>query len=51
MIHCRLALCAEKIIQDAQTAAVTIVTLLERIVPSAFPMVLPSYSSLFFVNS
>ncbi|MDP9311610.1 MAG: hypothetical protein M3R24_12140 [Chloroflexota bacterium] len=50
MIQSKLAVCAETIVRDAETNAVSIFNIIEEIGADQFPVVIPRFSSLFLVQ-
>jgi uncharacterized protein DUF6941 len=50
MISCRLALCAEAVIKDADTESLSVFNIFDELVPSSFPFTLPKMTCLFFVG-
>lgn len=50
MISCRLALCAEAVIKDADTESLSVFNIFDELVPSGFPFTLPKMTCLFFVH-
>jgi uncharacterized protein DUF6941 len=50
MISCRLALCAEAVIKDVDTEALSVFNIFDELVPSSFPFTLPKMTCLFFMS-
>ncbi|MBZ5552033.1 MAG: hypothetical protein LAO21_04885 [Acidobacteriia bacterium] len=50
MISCRLALCAESVVKDADTNSISVFNIFEEMVPSGFPFALPKMNCLFFTE-
>jgi uncharacterized protein DUF6941 len=50
MISCRLTLCAEAVIKDADTDSLSVFNIFDELAPSSFPFTLPKMTCLFFVG-
>jgi hypothetical protein len=50
MLGCRLAICAEAVVRDAATNAVSVFNIIEEISSQTFPRALPKLSCLFLLH-